>query len=80
MDLQKIIVELREERRKVGEAISVLEALGNAPANTGGSQSFARHRGRRLMSPEERRSVSERMKKYWAGRQRAPELGMASRP
>lgn len=69
MDLHKIIVELDKERRRLETAISALESLEKAPAGVDEAPSPHMHRGRRLMSPEERRIVSERMKKYWASRQ-----------
>ena len=65
MDLAKTIEELRGEKEKLDRVITSLEGLqgamnGNAPQK--------RRRGRKFMSPAERREVSARMKKYWAGR------------
>ena len=71
MDLYKAILELREEKRRVEEAIASLEELMKA---SGGIRSLnldalaKKRRGRKSMPPEERRDVSERMKKYWARR------------
>jgi hypothetical protein len=74
MDLYRAIRELREEKRRVEEAIASLEELVKS---AGGIRSLdldtlaRKRRGRRSMPPEERRDVSERMKKYWAGRRAA---------
>jgi hypothetical protein len=71
MDLNKAVRELREEKRRVEEAIASLEELIKA---SGGIRSLnldglaKKRRGRKSMPPDERRVVSERMKKYWAGR------------
>jgi hypothetical protein len=62
MDLTKTIEDLRREKGKLERVIASLEELQGAMA---GSPQKKR-RGRRSMSPEERREVSERMKKYWA--------------
>jgi hypothetical protein len=65
MDLRKTIAELYEERVRLDRVIASLELLSQespmAPV------AFPR-RGRKFMSPQERRKVSERMRKYWAGR------------
>lgn len=65
MDLSKTIADLYEERSRLDRVIASLEQLGEDP--------FAmappvHRRGRKFMSPQERREVSERMRKYWAGR------------
>lgn len=63
MDLNRIIGELLQERERVDKAIAALEAvMAGAPQA---------RRGRKNMSPEERRKVSERMKRYWAKRRSA---------
>jgi len=63
MDLYKTISELHRELEKLNLVIASLEEL----QGTGGVPSDGR-RGRRLMSEEERRIVSERMRKYWAAK------------
>ena len=71
MDLYKAIRELREEKRRVEEAIASLEGLSKAADDVRHLDLDAlakKRRGRRSMPPEERHDVSERMKKYWAGR------------
>lgn len=81
MDLRKTIAELYEERVRLDRVIASLELLAEeAPAVP---VPFPR-RGRKFMSPQERRKVSERMRKYWAGRKseqkpdNRQELGTAS--
>jgi hypothetical protein len=62
MDLYRAIEELYEEKRRVEQAIAALENHGSvAPAPT-------RRRGRKSMNEEERKQVSERMRKYWESR------------
>lgn len=65
MDLRKTIAELYEERNRLDRAIASLEQLGDESIPMSISVS---RRGRKSMSPNERREVSERMRKYWAGR------------
>jgi ElaB/YqjD/DUF883 family membrane-anchored ribosome-binding protein len=72
MDLPKAIQELYAEKRRLEEAIASLEEL---LASKGGAASLhleqlraKGRRGRKSMPPEERRKVSERMRKYWAQR------------
>jgi hypothetical protein len=67
MDLHKYLRELYEEKRRIDRVIRSLEELLEqqltAPAES------LRRRGRRPgMSEEERRHISERMRKYWAGK------------
>ncbi len=76
VDLYKAIRELHEEKRRLDEAIASLEDLieANGGAGSVDLEDFRRlkRRGRKTMSPEERREVSERMKKYWARRRASP--------
>jgi hypothetical protein len=65
MDLADIIDELRREKEKVERAIASLEKLQATGAVTVPQK---KRRGRKSMSPAERREVSARMKKYWAGK------------
>jgi len=51
--------------QQIDRAIANLEAL-NSP---NGAEPATR-RGRKSMSPEEAQQVSERMKRYWAGRRK----------
>jgi len=69
MDLYKAIQELYAEKEKLERVIASLEEL---QLSAGGGipqvHKLGKRRGRKSMSPEERLEVSERMKKYWAGR------------
>jgi len=75
MDLHKALQDLYAEKVKLERAIASLEEL----QRVGGvlldptSTSAAKRRGRKSMSAEERLEVSQRMRKYWAGR-RKPRL------
>ena len=66
MDLYKVIQDLNAEKEKLERVIASLEELQRlaVPPAPGNGQ----RGGRKSMGPEERRKVSERMKKYWAGR------------
>jgi len=65
MDLSKTLAELYQEKTRLDKVIASLEQLAAeplpVPIATG-------RRGRKFMSPEERREVSERMRRYWAER------------
>ena len=63
MDLYKAIQDLHREKTRLDRLIGTLEGRLDS-----GSGTSARRRGRRGMSAEERRQVSERMKAYWAKR------------
>jgi hypothetical protein len=65
MDISKVIEELTAQKKQLDAAIATLEGLmGGVPAKAG------KKRGRKQMSPEERRVVSARMSKYWAARRK----------
>ena len=66
MDLPKIIEELRRDKEKLECVIASVEAL-QAPS-VEENVPLQKRRGRKFMSPEERRQVSARMKRYWAER------------
>jgi hypothetical protein len=69
MDLYRAIRELYEEKKRIEEAIASLEQLLASKSAAGVFNSLLKkRRGRKSMGPEERRMVSERMKKYWAQR------------
>jgi hypothetical protein len=68
MDLSKTIAELYEERTRLDRVIASLEQLGEDPFPLSIAVS---RRGRKFMSPQERLEVSERMRRYWAGRKAA---------
>ena len=73
MDLHKTIQELYAEKEKLERVIASLEELQRAAAENLASGSGKRRRGRKSMGAQERLDVSERMKKYWAGRRTSPE-------
>lgn len=70
MDLYKAIQDLYAEKEKLERVIASLEELqrsaGSMPVLPKGTQ----RRGRKSMDPTERQQVSERMKRYWAGRRK----------
>lgn len=67
MDVDKLIAELNAEIERIKATVACLEQLrGSSSVATNGSR-----RGRKSMGAEERRDVSERMRKYWANRRRA---------
>jgi len=65
MDLDKAIQELLEQKKQIEVAIRTLEGLIR-----GDSRPLARRRGRKSMSEQERKIVSERMTNYWASKRR----------
>jgi len=76
MDLRTTIAELYAEKTRLDRVIASLEQLGEdllpVPIT-------APRRGRKFMSPQERREVSERMRRYWAGRRAVPEEPIEAR-
>ena len=75
MDLYKVIRELYAEKQRLDEAISSLEELIASKASTASldpDRYRKTKRGRKNMPPDERRKVSERMRKYWAQRRASP--------
>jgi|GraSoiStandDraft_4_1057263.scaffolds.fasta_scaffold963421_1 hypothetical protein len=64
---------LEEERNQILRSFPGLKAGGSSSPATvqGGSAAAAPVRRRRQMSAAERKSVSARMKKYWAERRKA---------
>jgi len=69
MDLTSAIRELYEEKEKLEQTISLLERLQQSSHSI--VVKARGKRGRKFMGPEERKQVSERMRKYWAGRRSA---------
>jgi hypothetical protein len=77
MDLHKTLRELHAERKRIDAAIASLEKRVQAASKP----KVPRRRGRKLMSAEERRRVSERMSRYWeARRAQARALKTAGKP
>ena len=63
MDITAILIALYDRKRLLEATISMLEELnGNTPVR---ARSL---RGRKSMGAEERKQVSERMKRYWESR------------
>jgi hypothetical protein len=67
MDLYRIINELLEERDRVNRIIESLEGMNDDAAIV----KAPRKRGRKRMDASARKSVSLRMKQYWAKRRAA---------
>lgn len=65
MDVNQIIRELTEERKRLAKIIESLEKAGleGLPSSKPRGR-----RGRKSMDPAGRQEVSERMKRYWAAR------------
>jgi hypothetical protein len=71
MDLYKAIQDLYAEKEKLERVIASLEELQRTAGATPVLPKGAKRRGRKSMSADERKDVSERMKKYWASRRKA---------
>ncbi len=65
MDLNKAIRDLHEELEKLNQVIASIEHFQST-----GTLPTPPRRGRKSMGVQERLLVSERMKKYWAGRRK----------
>ena len=63
MNLEAAIRELHQELERVKERIAALEEFERT-----GRMPQPPHQGRKSMGDQERKIVSERMRKYWAGR------------
>jgi hypothetical protein len=74
MDLYKMIGELHGELDKLDRVIAALEELQRVHHSAEDLAIQPRRRGRKSMSAEERRDVSERMRKYWSNRRRASRI------
>ncbi len=70
MDLQQTLRALYAERARIDQVIAALEDLQHHD-NGIPAQYRAKRRGRKFMSSEERKEVSERMKRYWSTRHAA---------
>ena len=68
MDLRKAIQELYAEREKLTRVIASLEELQRTAKEAPAPPPAGKRRGRKFMDQEERSAVSERMKKFWAGK------------
>ena len=68
MDVRQTLEQLYAEKKRIETVIASLEALLIDQDEIGPATAKRETRGRKSMSLEERRKVSERMKKYWAER------------
>ncbi len=68
MDLIKTIRDLCIERDRLDAIIVSLEQLERQAPHSPRTLKPQKRRGRKYMNAEARKEVSERMKKYWAGR------------
>jgi hypothetical protein len=71
MDLQKTIDFLRGEIARLERVVGSLEELRDGGI---GVPPQKKRRGRKFMNAKERLEVSERMKKYWTGRRKNPQV------
>ena len=69
MDLDKVIAKLQGERAKLDEIIASLEQLKRSGADVP-KEVVKKRRGRKFMDEQDRKEVSERMKRYWAARRK----------
>jgi len=69
MDVYKAIRELQQEKHRLDVLIASLES------GMKGGRARGDRRGRKSMSPAERKAVSERMAAYWAARRAARATG-----
>lgn len=67
MDVREALEHLYAEKKRLENVIASLEKLLHDSEGKTDKPPQSR-RGRKSMSPEERKKVSERMKKYWAER------------
>lgn len=66
MDLNKVIRDLYEEKKRLDQIISSLEQIQIAAVES--PSPAERRRGRKSMDAKARQEVSNRMKSYWASR------------
>jgi hypothetical protein len=71
MDLKRAIRELHQRLQLVESAIAALQSLSQDTTPEYRAPKPPERRGRKSMSPAERKEVSRRMRKYWAGRRGA---------
>lgn len=71
MDLIRTISDLRAQLDQINRVIASLEELARSVQTPGQTPAAMRsRRGRKSMGAEERREVSERMRRYWAKRRK----------
>lgn len=68
-DFSQLLRDLHDEKARLDRVIATLEELATVrSANGEGGAAVRSRRGRKGMNDEERKEVSERMRKYWASR------------
>ena len=73
IDLRDVLKDLYTQRELLERVITSLEAMQQGLA-AGLSPQKKTNRGRKSMGAEERREVSERMRKYWGARRKKKTL------
>ena len=71
VDVKELIRELYTQKERLVRAIALLEELAVYRQGVPLAGEPSERRGRKSMGAEERREVSQRMKKYWAARRKA---------
>lgn len=66
MDLRSIVEQLKSERDQLNAAIAALEGVNTPTGRVTKTAGKRRGRGRRRLSGEARRRISEAQKKRWA--------------
>jgi hypothetical protein len=80
MDLYKAIQDLYAEKEKLERVIASLEELQRTAGSVPIMPKPTKRRGRKSMNSQERLEVSERMRKYWAGRRSPKSEDDTSKP
>lgn len=70
MNINKAIRELYAEKKRLDNVIASLEEMQQAPV-LASAVIPEKKRGRKSMDEQARAQVSDRMKRYWAGRRKA---------
>jgi hypothetical protein len=70
VNFEKLIRDLYAQKEKLVQAIALLEDLAVYRQGTPHHAERSERRGRKSMGVDERREVSQRMKKYWAARRK----------
>ena len=70
MNFEKLIRDLYSQKEKLVQAIALLEELAVTRHGPSPLADRLERRGRKSMGVDERREVSQRMKKYWAARRK----------
>lgn len=73
MNVDQLIRDLYSQKEKLVRAIAALEELALDRQRVVPFRAPTERRGRKSMGADERREVSQRMKKYWAARRKQRE-------